>query len=157
MFSITSPAFADDTPIPSRYTAEGENLSPPLAWMDAPSGTQSFALIIEDPDAPDPHAPERTWVHWVLYDLPSDARSLPAGAAARGLPAGTLRGLNDWSRADYGGPAPPVGQHRYFHRLYALDTVLPELGQPTKANLVAAMQGHVLGQATLIGTYEMQH
>jgi Raf kinase inhibitor-like YbhB/YbcL family protein len=157
MFRISSPAFANNAPLPRRYAADGENISPPLEWSGAPPGTRSLALVVEDPDAPDPRAPRTTWVHWVLYDLPADAHSLPANAAARGLPAGTRQGLNDWNHAAYGGPAPPVGRHRYYHRLYALDTLLPQLDQPTKAGLLAAMQGHVLGTAELVGTYEVAH
>jgi Raf kinase inhibitor-like YbhB/YbcL family protein len=117
-----------------------------------PAGTRSLVLIVDDPDAPDPAAPKMTWVHWVLYDLPSDATGLAEGVKA--LPAGAREGLNDWQRTGYGGPCPPVGRHRYFHKLYALDTVLPDLGRPTKAQLEAAMKGHVLAQAQLIGTYQ---
>lgn len=157
MFSISSPAFGDKGAVPSKYTAEGENVSPPLEWHGAPAGTQSFALIMDDPDAPDPRAPQRTWVHWVLYDLPADTHSLPADVASHGLPAGAHQGLNDWNRAGYGGPAPPVGRHRYVHKLYALDTVLPKLDHPTKARLLAAMKGHVLAEAQLVGTYEKKH
>lgn len=157
MFSINSPAFAHDAPMPAAYTAEGENISPPLTWADPPSGTMSFALIVEDPDAPDPRAPQRTFVHWVLYDLPPTAQSLHAGAATSELPPGTRLGLNDWHLAAYGGPSPPVGRHRYFHRLYALDTLLPKLSRPTKANLLEAMRGHVLGETALVGTYEKTH
>lgn len=127
---------------------------PPLEWSDVPPKTARFALIVADPDAPDPRAPERTWVHWVLYNIPADARALPADAARQGLPAGTRSGVNDWKRAAYGGPAPPVGRHRYFHKLYALDTVLPALEHPTKARLLNAMKGHVLAEADLIGTYQ---
>jgi Raf kinase inhibitor-like YbhB/YbcL family protein len=155
VFAISSPEFADNGSIPRMYTSEGEDISPPLRWSDAPARTTSFALIIDDPDAPDPRAPQRTWVHWVLYDLPAEARALPADAAKCGLPAGTRQGLNDWKRTGYGGPSPPVGRHRYFHKLYALDVVLPDLQRPTKARLLNAMKGHVLAEAQLIGTYQM--
>jgi Raf kinase inhibitor-like YbhB/YbcL family protein len=138
--------------IPKKYTCEGGDLSPPLEWSGAPSGTQSFALIVDDPDAPDPAAPKMTWVHWVLYNLPPATSSLAEGI--RELPSGTLEGLNDWKATGYRGPCPPVGRHRYFHKLYALDVVLPDLGRVTKSNLEAAMSGHVLGQAELIATYE---
>ncbi|HTQ36954.1 MAG TPA: YbhB/YbcL family Raf kinase inhibitor-like protein [Steroidobacteraceae bacterium] len=154
MFSISSPAFAHQAPMPRRYTAEGENLSPPLEWSGAPAGAKSVALIMDDPDAPDPRAPQRTYVHWVLYDLPVGAKALPAGASSSGLPPGTRQGLNDEDRAQYSGPAPPVGRHRYFIKLYALDTTLPELEHPTKARLEAAMNGHVLASTELVGTYE---
>jgi Raf kinase inhibitor-like YbhB/YbcL family protein len=150
---MTSTAFAHDGAIPPRHTCDGEDVSPPLAWSGAPSGTRSFALVVDDPDAPDPAAPRMTWVHWVLYDLPADAAGLPEGAARGGLPAGTREGLNDWKRTGYGGPCPPVGRHRYFHKLYALDTTLGDLGRPTKADLEKAMRGHVLAQAELVGTY----
>ena len=149
---ITSTAFAQDAAIPAKYTCEGSDLSPPLAWSEVPAKTKSFALIVDDPDAPDPAAPNMTWVHWVLYNLPAEATGLPE--AAKALPRGTLQGLNDWKRTRYGGPCPPVGRHRYFHKLYALDAVLPDLGQPTKARVEAAMKGHVIAQAELIGTYQ---
>ncbi len=150
--SISSPAFQDGGGIPSKYTCEGEDISPPLSFAGAPAGTRSLALIVDDPDAPDPAAPKMTWVHWVLYNLPPDATGLEEGV--RRLPAGTLEGVNDWRRTGYGGPCPPIGRHRYFFKLYALDTVLPDLHAPTKADLEQAMQGHVLAQATLMGTYQ---
>jgi Raf kinase inhibitor-like YbhB/YbcL family protein len=153
-FEIASTAFPADSPIPARYTCEGDDRSPPLAWRDAPEGTKSFALIVDDPDAPDPAAPRMTWVHWVLYDIPASAVALAEGVAPPGLPAGTREGMNDWGRTGYGGPCPPIGRHRYFHKLYALDTVLGDLGRPKKATLEKAMQGHVLAQAVLMGTYQ---
>ena len=151
---LRSPAFAPQGEIPSIHTCEGRDVSPALAWSGAPPGTKSFVLIVDDPDAPDPAAPRMTWVHWVLYDLPADATGLPEGVAAGQLPAGTRQGTNDWKRTGYGGPCPPIGRHRYFHKLYALDTVLPDLGTPAKARLEQAMQGHVLGKAELVGTYQ---
>ena len=151
--TLTSPAFAAGGEIPTRYTCEGDDVSPPLAWSMLPAGTKSLALIVDDPDAPDPKAPKMTWVHWVIYNLPPSADALPEGAAAGALPAGTREGLNDWKRSGYGGPCPPIGRHRYFHKLYALDTVLPDLGRPRKVALERAMQGHILAQAELIGTY----
>jgi Raf kinase inhibitor-like YbhB/YbcL family protein len=157
MFSLTSSAFANHADMPRKHTADGANVSPPLRWSDAPAQTRSFALIVDDPDAPDPSAPRRTWVHWVLYDIPVTANSLAEDAAGGNLPAGSRTGRNDWARADYGGPAPPVGRHRYFHTLYALDTVLPDLQLPTKSQLLKAMQGHVLAKAQLVGTYEAWH
>ncbi len=152
--AITSTAFAPEGAIPSLHTCEGKDISPPLAWNDAPAGTKSFALIVDDPDAPDPAAPKMTWVHWVLYDLPAAASGLPEAVQASALPPGTREGVNDWGRAGYGGPCPPIGRHRYFHKLYALDTVLPDLKRPKKAALEKAMQGHILAQAVLIGTYQ---
>jgi Raf kinase inhibitor-like YbhB/YbcL family protein len=149
---LESPAFADGKTIPSKYTCEGEDLSPELRWSNAPEGTQSFALIVDDPDAPDPKRPKRTWVHWVLYEIPRDATRLPE--AARPLPPGTREGTNDWGRTGYGGPCPPIGEHRYFFKLYALDVELGALSEPTKAELEEAMYGHVLGKAELMGTYE---
>lgn len=151
---LESPAFAPQGEIPARFTCEGGDVSPPLAWSGLPAGTKSLALVVDDPDAPDPKAPKMTWVHWVLYNLPADAGGLAEGAGSAGLPAGAKQGLNDWQRAGYGGPCPPIGQHRYFHKLYALDTVLPDLGKPSKARLEQAMQGHVLGKAELVGVYQ---
>ena len=153
-FQLTSPAFGAQGAIPRRHTCEGEDASPPLAWSGAPAATKSFALIVDDPDAPDPAAPKVVWVHWVLYDLPATTAALPAGLAAKALPPGTREGLNDWKRTGYGGPCPPIGRHRYFHKLYALDIVLPDLHRPTKAALERAMAGHVLAQAELVGTYQ---
>jgi Raf kinase inhibitor-like YbhB/YbcL family protein len=153
-FVITSPAFIENGPIPRQYTCEGGDISPELAWSGAPRSTRSFALIVDDPDAPDPSAPRRTWVHWVVYNLPAETTRLAAGQAKEGLPPGTLQGLNDWRNPTYGGPCPPIGRHRYFHKIYALDTMLPDLGNPTKAQLLHAMTGHVLAEARLVGTYQ---
>ncbi len=150
--TLASLAFAHLAAIPPQYTCEGADLSPPLAWTGLPAGTRSLALIVDDPDAPDPAAPKMTWVHWVLYNLPPTAAGLPE--AVRSLPAGTREGINDWQRTGYGGPCPPIGRHRYFHKLYALDVVLPDLGRPTKAQLEKAMAGHILDQAELVGTYQ---
>ena len=152
--TLTSPTFVDGGEIPVRYTCEGEDVSPPLAWSAPPAGTRSLALIVDDPDAPDPKAPKTTWVHWVLYNLPPAAGSLPEGVGRAALPAGAREGRNDWQRTGYGGPCPPVGRHRYFFKLHALDAVLPDLGRATKARLEQAMRGHVLAHAELIGTYE---
>lgn len=151
---LSSPAFAHEGSIPAVYTCEGADRSPALEWSGAPPNTRSFALIIDDPDAPDPAAPKMTWVHWVLYNLPADASGLPEGVKREDLPSGTLEGKNDWKRTGYGGPCPPIGRHRYFHKLYALDTLLPDLAAPTKAQLEDAMRGHIIGEAVLIGTYE---
>jgi Raf kinase inhibitor-like YbhB/YbcL family protein len=150
---LSSPAFSDHGPIPRRFTCEGEDVSPPLEWAGAPAGTKSLALIVDDPDAPDPAAPKRVWVHWVLAGLPATATKLVEGASSGKLPEGARTGKNDWGRSDYGGPCPPVGRHRYFHKLYALDTIL-DLSTPTKGELEKAMQGHVLARAELVGTYQ---
>ena len=151
-FVLTSKAFAHGGEIPSRYTCEGQDVSPQLDWSGVPAGAKSLALVVDDPDAPDPAAPSVTWVHWVLYNIPASANSLPE--AAKRLPAGTLEGVNDWQRTTYGGPCPPVGRHRYFHKLYALDTVLPDLGRPSKSKLEAAMKSHIIARAELVGTYQ---
>lgn len=149
--SITSPAFAHESAIPAKHTCEGEDRSPELHFGEPPEGTRALALVVDDPDAPDPAAPQRTWVHWVLVDLPPDTRRLPEGAAE--LPPGTRVGKNDWQRTGWGGPCPPKGRHRYFFKLYALDQKLG-LESPTKAELEAAMEGHVLARGVLMGTYE---
>jgi hypothetical protein len=153
-FSITSTAFEDGGSMAARYTCEGQDISPPLHWNGIPEGTRSLALIVDDPDAPDPEAPKMTYVHWVLYNLPADTEGLPEGTTAGDLPAGTLQGINDWQRTGYGGPCPPIGRHRYFHKLYALDVVLDDLGEPTKGELLAAMEGHVLAKTQIMGTYQ---
>ena len=149
--TLTSVAFTHNGEIPPPYTCDGRDISPPLTWSGAPIGTKSFTLIVDDPDAPDPKAPRMTWVHWLLYNLPPDCNGLPEGV--KQLPEGALEGINDWKRTGYGGPCPPIGRHRYFHKLYALDAVLPDLRHPTKAKLEQAMKGHVLAQAELVGTY----
>lgn len=149
---IVSTAFNDQGAIPALYTCQGKDISPPLAWSDLPPGTKTLALIVDDPDAPDPAAPKMTWVHWVLYDLPPTNDGLSENIKT--LPKGTKEGLNDWKRTGYGGPCPPIGRHRYFHKLYALDVVLPDLKQPTKTKLEEAMKGHILGEARLVGTYQ---
>jgi Raf kinase inhibitor-like YbhB/YbcL family protein len=151
---LASPGFADNAAMPTRHTCDGGDISPALQWADVPAGARSLALIVDDPDAPDPAAPQRTWVHWVLYNLPLASQGLPEGLKSGQLPAGTREGRNDWDRTGYGGPCPPKGRHRYFHKLYALDVELPDLHQPDKAQLLKAMEGHVVGQAELIGTYQ---
>ncbi|MBS1198110.1 MAG: hypothetical protein H6R18_1895 [Proteobacteria bacterium] len=150
--TITSRAFAHNEPMPKLYTCEGSDISPPLAWSGVPANTKSLVLIVDDPDAPDPAAPEMTWVHWLLYNLPASSTGLPE--AVKSLPVGTLEGINDGQCTGYGGPCPPIGRHRYFHKLYALDVVLPDLKIPTKSALELAMQGHVVAEAQLIGTYQ---
>lgn len=152
--SLTSSDFSAGGAIPAQHTCDGTNLSPSLSWSGVPAGTKSFALVVDDPDAPDPAAPKTTWVHWVLYNIPPDTAELPQGGRGSALPRGTQAGRNDWNNAAYGGPCPPVGRHRYFHKLYALDVVLPDLGHPTKQQLEQAMHGHVLEQCELVGTYQ---
>jgi Raf kinase inhibitor-like YbhB/YbcL family protein len=149
---LTSSAFGNGAAIAPRYSCEGEDIAPPLAWCDVPPDARSLVLIVDDPDAPDPAAPKTTWVHWVLYDIPPDATALAEGGSP--LPAGTREGRNDWQRSGYGGPCPPVGRHRYFFKLYALDAPLGDLRAATKADVERAMQGHVLATAQLMGTYE---
>ncbi|NCA71640.1 MAG: YbhB/YbcL family Raf kinase inhibitor-like protein [Sphingobacteriia bacterium] len=151
---LKSEAFVEGAFIPPRFTCQGEDLSPPLAWDHLPEGTQTLVLIVDDPDAPDPAAPRMVWDHWILYNLPPEA-VLEEGASAARLPPGTGEGINSWGRTGYGGPCPPIGRHRYFHRLYALDVRLPsELGTPTKDTLLLAMEGHILGRTELVGLYE---
>ena len=149
---IKSTAFTEGGNIPSRYTCEGNDISPPLTWEGVPDNAKSLVLIVDDPDAPDPAAPKMTWVHWVLYNIPPDTTGLAEGVTS--LPAGTAEGINDWKRTGFGGPCPPIGRHRYFHKLYALDTVLPDLGKPDKSAVEAAMEGHILANSVLMGTYE---
>jgi len=153
-FTLRSASFPTNGMIPSRHTCDGQDLSPQLAWTGLPASTKSLVLIVDDPDAPDPEAPRMTWVHWVLYNLPPAAAGLAEGVAAKDLPPGTRQGLNDWQRTGYGGPCPPIGRHRYVHKLYALDALLPDLRQPSKAALERAMQGHILGRTELIGHYQ---
>ncbi len=152
--TLTSTAFADQGEIPPQYTCDGDDRSPPLAWEGVPNGTQSLALIVDDPDAPDPDAPKVTWVHWVICNILTSETGLPEGVTAPNLPAEATEGLNDWEQVGYRGPCPPIGRHRYFHKLYALDTMLPDLDTPTKTQLESAMADHILGQATLMGTYQ---
>lgn len=151
--TISSPAFKQGGKIPSNYTCEGDDVSPPLVFASVPKGAKSLALVIDDPDAPDPNAPKRVWVHWVVLNLPPDSEGLAENASARGMPAGAVQGVNDFHSKTYGGPCPPIGRHRYFLKLYALDVTLPAkaLG---KAELEAAMERHVLGKAELMGTYQ---
>jgi len=151
---MTSSSFDHESEIPVRHTCQGADASPPLAWSGVPEGTKSLALVVDDPDAPDPRAPKRTWVHWVVYDIPPGVTALPANASAVAMPPGARQGLNDWHATGYRGPCPPIGRHRYVHKLYALDTIVSDLGKVDKTTLEHAMKGHILAQATLIGTYE---
>jgi Raf kinase inhibitor-like YbhB/YbcL family protein len=153
---LSSATFDPNASIPARCTCEGSDQSPALRWTGLPDGTQSLALVVDDPDAPDPKAPKMVWVHWVVYDLPPASTALAEGAAKGGMPSGARDGSNDWKRTGYGGPCPPIGRHRYFFKLYALDKMLGDLGRPTKVQLEKAMEGHILGKAELVGTYEKQ-
>ncbi|MBS1969428.1 MAG: YbhB/YbcL family Raf kinase inhibitor-like protein [Bdellovibrionales bacterium] len=150
-FILSSSAFKNNESIPAKYTCEGEDFSPPLSWKGAPANTKSFALIVDDPDAPDPQHPQRTWVHWVAYNIPAEVSSLKEHT--ENLPPGATDGLNDWHKKGYGGPCPPIGQHRYFYKIYALDTKLQDLKNADKAALEKAMRGHILAKAELVGTY----
>lgn len=152
-FNLSSPAFPAGGAIPQRYTCEGRDISPPLAWQGVPDGTLGLVLMVDDPDAPDPAAPRMVWVHWLVYNLPPDSQGLQEGIPESGLPPPAVLGRNDFRRTGYGGPCPPIGTHRYFFKLYALDTQLPRVNAPTKAVLLAAMEGHIIAQAELMGTY----
>jgi Raf kinase inhibitor-like YbhB/YbcL family protein len=151
---LNSPDFSHQGEIPRIFTCDGDDSSPALSWTGLPPNTKSLALIVDDPDAPDPAKPKMTWVHWVLYNIPPSATELPRTVAASALPTGTLQGKNDWKKTGYGGPCPPTGRHRYFHKLYALDIELPDLHHPDKAQLEKAMEGNILDKAELIGTYQ---
>lgn len=151
--TLNSPDFQHQGTIPVHLTCDGDDMSPALTWSGVPEQTKSLVLIVDDPDAPDPAAPKMTWVHWLLYNIPATTTSLPAAVSKQNLPQGTLPGENDWGRGDYGGPCPPIGQHRYFHKLYALDVLLPDLKSPNKTQLEKAMQGHIIEQTELIGLY----
>jgi len=150
---LKSTAFTHNGEIPVEFTCDGEDVSPPLVLEQIPETAKSLVLIVDDPDAPDPKAPKTTWVHWVIYNLPPYTTGLPRAVGKSELPQGTLEGLNDWKRKGYGGPCPPIGRHRYFHKLYALDIILPDLGTPTKAEVEKAMAGHIVATAELVGTY----
>ena len=151
---LKSPDFVHQGEIPKIHTCEGSDSSPGLSWSGLPQHTKSLVLIVDDPDAPDPKAPKMTWVHWLLYNIPPTVTEIPKAVAVSELPGGTLQGKNDWKKTGYGGPCPPIGRHRYFHKLYALDIELPDLHHPNKAQLEKAMAGHIIGQAELIGTYQ---
>jgi len=149
-FQITSSAFKDGEMIPSKYTCDGENISPPLSWSEIPNGTKSLALINDDPDAP-----IGDWVHWIVFNIPPDTKEFKEAASSKKLlPKGALEGLNDWNKKGYGGPCPPSGVHRYFFKLYALDTMLSLKEGATKRQLLEAMKGHILAEAQLIGKYQ---
>jgi Raf kinase inhibitor-like YbhB/YbcL family protein len=154
---LTSTKFTRGAEIPTMYTCEGQNVSPPLSWSDAPPGTKAFALVVDDPDAPDPKAPTRDFIHWVIYNMPASTRGLAEGIQNSEVPTGAAQGKNDMGKIGYGGPCPSVGRHRYVFTIYALDAMLQGLRDPSKADLLKAMEGHILGKAELVGTYEKQH
>jgi Raf kinase inhibitor-like YbhB/YbcL family protein len=146
---VTSGAFTEGGSIPSRYSCDGNDISPPLSWTAGPAGLKSYAIIADDPDAP-----MGTWVHWVIYNIPASVNSLPENLPKeKKLADGTLQGVNDFKRHGYGGPCPPGGTHRYFFKVYALDTVLKADSGLSKKKLIKAMEGHVIGQGELMGTY----
>ena len=152
--TLKSPDFVHLGEIPKIFTCQGDDISPALSWSQLPQDTKSLVLIVDDPDAPDPAAPKMTWVHWLLYNIPPTVTEIPKAVAVSDLPIATLQGKNDWKKTGYGGPCPPIGRHRYFHKLYALDIELPDLHHPNKTELEKAMAGHIIGQAELIGTYQ---
>jgi Raf kinase inhibitor-like YbhB/YbcL family protein len=149
---LQSSAFAPNGNIPSQYTCEGDDISPPLAWNGVPEGTQSFALVVDDPDAPNPAAPKKTWVHWVIYNLPANITSLAKGVSD--LPD-TSQGLNDWDAQGWRGPCPPIGRHHYFFKLYALNAIFSLATPLTKHELEETMNDHILAEAELVGTFEL--
>jgi Raf kinase inhibitor-like YbhB/YbcL family protein len=153
-FKLISPAFGHNGSIPSLYTCEGEDSSPPLAWSDVPNGTRTLALIMDDPDSPDPAKPQRVYVHWVVYNISPLTLKLPLNAARTGLPLRALHGTNDQEKQTYCGPCPAIGRHRYFFKLYALDAQLQGFRNPTKAQVEAAMEGHLIDNVELVATYE---
>ena len=152
--TITSTVFKHGDEIPEKYTCQGQDIAPPLQWSGVPDQAVSLVLIVDDPDAPDPAAPRMTWVHWVVYNIPPELAGLPEGVTPADLPVGAKNGINDWHRIGYGGPCPPIGRHRYFHKLYALDIKIDGLNNPTKADIEAAMKGHIIAQTELMGTYQ---
>jgi Raf kinase inhibitor-like YbhB/YbcL family protein len=143
---VSSPAFENGSAIPSRFTCDGLDISPELAWQELPEGTESLALIMDDPDAPG-----GTWVHWVVFNMPADLTGLPEDVGRS--PGGGVDGNNSWKRGGYGGPCPPQGTHRYFFKLYALDAALELQPGVTKGQVMREMEGHVLAEGQLMGTY----
>jgi Raf kinase inhibitor-like YbhB/YbcL family protein len=150
--TLSSSAFAAHGAMPSKYSCEGQNVSPPLAWSGAPPATKSFALIVQDPDAPDPAAPTKVVTHWVVYDLPASTTAIAEGGAD--LPTSARQGKNEKGEPNYMGPCPPKGSHRYFFKLYAIDSVLPALDGSKEKEIEQAIQGHVVGSGELVGTYQ---
>ena len=144
---LTSTAFSNNQIIPKKYTCDGDDISPSLAWKNAPENTKSFVLLVDDPDAP-----RGTWDHWILFNIPADINSLPENMTE--LPVGTKEAINSWGNTGYGGPCPPSGVHRYFFKLYALDVMLTINKKPTRAHIIDAMDGHIIEQVNLIGKYQ---
>lgn len=153
-FILSSPEFRHENAIPERFTCEGDDISPTLHWSGAPEEAQSLALLVEDPDAPDPEAPKRIFTHWIIYNLPVDSRGLDEAVRREDLPGGAQLGKNDFGRDMWGGPCPPIGRHRYVFKLYALDCRLDQLKMPDRRSLLEAMRGHILAQTELMGTYK---
>ena len=151
---LSSSAFTQGGSIPPTFTCEGSDTSPQLSWSGTPAAAKSLALIVDDPDAPDPAKPQRVYVHWVVYNLPPETSSLAENASKGGMPAGSIQGKNDWGKQEYGGPCPPIGRHRYFFKLYALDSAVSIGDAADKKTLEAAMHGHILAQAEIMGTYQ---
>jgi len=155
MFAIHSSAFSPDGAIPSKHTCDGKDISPALSWTDPPPGTRAFALIVDDPDAPDPAAPKRVWVHWIRYNIPGNVKELAEGAGNNPPSGGAHDALTDAKAHGYHGPCPPIGRHRYYFHLFALDAPLPDLGDKAgRREVEQAMQKHVLATAVVMGTYE---
>ena len=149
---VTSSAFKEGGLIPAKYTCDGQNISPPLKWQQAPQGVKSFALISDDPDAP-----MGTWVHWVMWNIPAESNGLPESVSpVKELPDGSKQGISDFRRPGYGGPCPPSGTHRYYFKIYALDVTLDLAGTSTKQDLLDAMKGHILAEGSLMGKYKRQ-
>lgn len=151
---IISQAFKHEDEIPRVYTCEGKDISPPLEWKNVPTNAKSLVLIVEDPDAPDPKAPKMLWIHWVLYNIDPQVTGLSENITIKNLPAGAVTGITSWNNPHYGGPCPPIGKHRYYFRLYALDVKLPQIDKLTAENLKKAIKDHVLAEAVLMGTYQ---
>lgn len=152
--TLRSYAFTHQHPIPKQFTCDDTNLSPRLTWTNVPNNARSLVLIMYDPDTPVPAVPLMSWVHWLMYNIPPTASGLPQNAGPNELPKGTRLGKNDWKETGYKGPCPPIGRHRYFFKLFALDTVLPNLHLPDYATLEKTMNGHILDRALLIGVYQ---
>ena len=150
--TLTSPVFKHEHSIPRKYTCEGENISPPLQWDGIPSNTKSLVLIVDDPDAPDPENPKHVWVHWIVYNISPILNHFEDGS--KKIPKLTQQGLNDWNQLGYGGPCPPIGRHRYYFKLFAIDTHLDNLIAPTKYEILKQVEGHTIETSILIGTYE---
>jgi Raf kinase inhibitor-like YbhB/YbcL family protein len=155
-FVISAAKFDHQQEVPKKYTCQGEDVSPAISWANLPKGAKSLVLIVEDPDAPDPKHPKMVWDHWLLYNIPASMTGLSEGAGNKQPEAGMRPGLNSWKNTGYGGPCPPIGKHRYFFKLFALDVMLQDLGKPSKVDLEKAMQDHVLAKAELVGTYQKQ-